>query len=94
MRVTGELIDYLEKLSYLSLGADEKKLLSEDLEAIINGFKRLEELDTANIPEPDQPFDDACVFREDIVQASFDRELILKNAPRRNDEMFVVPKVI
>ena len=55
---------------------------------------RLDELDTAGVPERSHPFDDVNSFREDEVKPSFDRELILQNAPDRDDETFIAPKTV
>jgi aspartyl/glutamyl-tRNA(Asn/Gln) amidotransferase C subunit len=46
------------------------------------------------VPERSHPFDDVNNFRPDETKASFERELILKNAPQKNEEMFVVPKTV
>ena len=94
VQIDAELISYLEDLSCLTLTDDEKQRLTGDLESILSGMARLGELDTENIPERSHPFDNVNVYREDEPQISFDRELILKNAPDRDDEMFIVPKTV
>lgn len=94
MQIDEKLIDYLEDLSCLTLSAEEKRRLEGDMKDIINGMARLEELDTKGIPERSHPFDNVNAFRDDEVQAAFDRELILRNAPERNDEMFIAPKTV
>ena len=92
MQIDGVLIAYLEELSCLALSEGEKQRLQGDLSDILSGMARLGDLNTEHIQERSHPFDDVNAFREDEVQASFDRELILKNAPQRNSEMFVAPK--
>jgi aspartyl-tRNA(Asn)/glutamyl-tRNA(Gln) amidotransferase subunit C len=94
MLIDEKLIDYLEELSCLSLQDDEKRRLSQDLNKILSYMEKLGELNTDEVPERSHPFDNVNVFREDKVNASFDRELILKNAPDRNSEMFIVPKTV
>jgi len=94
MVIDGKLIGYLEDLSCLTLSGDEKACLAKDLEKILNGMARLGELDTNGVPERSHPFDNVNAFRSDEAQASFDRELILKNAPCRNEEMFIAPKTV
>ena len=94
MQIDDKLISYLEDLSCLTLSGDEKTRMAEDLQKILNGFSHLKELNTDNVPECILPFDNINVFREDVVQPSFDRELILKNAPARNDEFFIAPKTV
>lgn len=94
MKIDDTLITYLEGLSCLTLSDDEKDRLKGDLDKILSGMARLGELDTSGVPERSHPFDHVNAFREDETDASFDRELILKNAPDRNDEMFIAPKTV
>ena len=92
MKINETLIAYLEDLAYLTLSDDEKNRLKADLSEILNGMARLDELDTCGVPERSHPFDNVNAFRDDEARASYERELILKNAPERNEEMFIVPK--
>ncbi|MCL2080734.1 MAG: Asp-tRNA(Asn)/Glu-tRNA(Gln) amidotransferase subunit GatC [Oscillospiraceae bacterium] len=94
MNINNELITYLEDLSCLTLTEEEKRRLAVDLKDILSGMARLGELDTQGVPERSHPFDHVNCFRDDAAQASMDRELILKNAPHRNNEMFIAPKTV
>ena len=94
MKIDHKLIAYLENLSYLTLSEDEKKLLSENLGEILKHMERLGELDTDGVAECSHPFDNVNAFREDEAEASFERELILKNAPDSSDETFIAPKTV
>lgn len=94
MQIDDKLISYLEDLSCLTLSDDEKIRLAEDLEKILNGMAKLGELDTGGISERSHPFDNVNAFRDDEAKASFDRELILKNAPFRSGDMFIAPKTV
>jgi len=94
MQIDEKLIGYLEDLSCLTLSNEEKQRLTGDLREILNGMARLEELNTEGVSERSHPFDNVNAFRDDEARASFDRELILKNAPARNSEMFIAPKML
>jgi aspartyl-tRNA(Asn)/glutamyl-tRNA(Gln) amidotransferase subunit C len=94
MQIDETLVSHLEDLSYLTLSDDEKRLLTEDLRKILSGMARLEELATESVPERSHPFDNVNVFREDEAHASCERELILKNAPERDAEMFLAPRTV
>jgi aspartyl-tRNA(Asn)/glutamyl-tRNA(Gln) amidotransferase subunit C len=94
MQIDDKLISYLEDLSCLALPAGEKSRLAGDLEKILNSMARLTELNTDGVQERSHPFDNVNAFRDDEVRPSFDRELILKNAPVRNDEFIVAPKTV
>ena len=87
-------IDYLQALACLTFSEEEKRRLSGDLEKILGFMARIGELDTTDVPERSHPFDNVNAFRDDVVVASFDRALILQNAPEHNDEMFAAPKTV
>ena len=94
MQIDNELIEYLEDLSCLALSDAEKNRLSGDLREILDYMARLGELDTGGVSERSHPFDNVNAFRDDEVRASFERELVLKNAPLRNDEFMLAPKTV
>jgi aspartyl-tRNA(Asn)/glutamyl-tRNA(Gln) amidotransferase subunit C len=94
MQIDDKLISYLEDLSFLTLSGEEKSRLAGDLESILNDFTRLNGLNTDGVEEFSHPFNNVNSFRDDEVHPSFDRELILKNAPHRNDTLFIAPKTV
>jgi aspartyl-tRNA(Asn)/glutamyl-tRNA(Gln) amidotransferase subunit C len=94
MRIDDKLILYLEELSCLSLSPDEKERLTGDLQKILDYMARLGELNTDGVPERSHPFNNVNVFREDKARPSFDRALILQNAPQKNDEFFIAPRTV
>ena len=94
MHIDDTLVAYLEDLSCLTLSEGEKSRLRGDLQEILDYMARLSELNTEGVPERSHPFDNVNVFRDDETMPSFDRALILKNAPARNEEMFIAPKTV
>ena len=92
MQIDDKLIEYLEGLSCLRLSDEEKQKISVDLEKILLYMDRLGELDTEGVPELSHPFGNVNAFRDDTVAPSFDRELILQNAPETQNGMFVAPR--
>ena len=94
MQIDDKLLSYLEDLSCLTLSDGEKTRLTGDLQEILDYMARLGEIDTNNIVERSHPFDNVNVFRDDEVRSSFDRALILQNAPIRNDQMIIAPKTV
>ena len=91
MQIDDKLFLSLEDLSYLAFSNDEKTRITEDLQKILKGISLINELNTDGVQES---ISSVNVFRNDEVIPSFDRELILKNAPVRNDEFFVAPKIM
>jgi len=94
MQIDDKLISYLEDLSCLTLSDSEKNRLSGDLQKILDYMARLGELDTTGVSERSHPFDNVNAFRDDEARPSFDRDLILKNAPVKNSEMIIAPKTV
>ena len=94
MEIDEKLIAYLEDLSCLTLSADEKTRLTGDLQKIVDYMARLGELNTNGVSERSHPFDNVNAFRDDVVCPSFDRALILQNAPARNDAFTIAPKTV
>ena len=94
MQINADLISYLEDLSCLTLSDSEKQLMSGELKEILSYMSLLGELDTENIPERSHPFDNVNSFRDDEIERSLERSLVLKNAPQNDDEMFIAPKGI
>jgi aspartyl/glutamyl-tRNA(Asn/Gln) amidotransferase C subunit len=94
MQIDDKLLAYLEDLSCLTLSDSEKTKLTHDLQEILDYMARLGELNTDGVVERSHPFDNVNVFRDDEARPSFDRELILQNAPVRNDEMIIAPKTV
>ncbi|MCL2880820.1 MAG: Asp-tRNA(Asn)/Glu-tRNA(Gln) amidotransferase subunit GatC [Treponema sp.] len=94
MQVDAKLIVYLEDLTFLTLSDNEKVRMAADLQKILNDVSRLSEVNTDGVPECIHPFDTVNVFREDKVIPSLDREVLLANAPSRNDEMFAAPRTV
>ena len=94
MQIDDKLLEYLEDLSCLTLQDNEKTRLKKDLQEILDYMARLGEIDTNGVVERSHPFDNVNVFRNDEARPSVDRALILKNAPYKNDEMFIAPKTV
>jgi len=94
MQIDDKLLAYLEELSCLTLSDNEKTKLTHDLQEILDYMARLSEIDTNGVVERSHPFDNVNVFRDDKVCSSFDRALILQNAPVKNGEMIIAPKTV
>lgn len=91
--MTLEEIKRLEDLSMLKFSDEElNKFLKDfgEIESFINAINKVE------LPKQYKATK-VCEFedlREDEIKPSFDRELTLKNAPRKDSISFIVPKVV
>lgn len=87
-------INQVALLARIKLREDEKKSLSRDLEKILDYIKKLNELDTAQIPPTSHVLAIENVFRPDSAKPQDIYKEALGHAPEREGDFFKVPKVI
>ena len=94
MSIDKDTVKHISKLARISL--DEKKIinLSKDLSSIMKFIEKLNELNTDEIKPLTSIIDASLKSRSDEIKDGKIRSQILKNSPEKNDEFFVVPKVI
>ena len=95
MQIDSALVDKLATLSRLNFDNTQKETGRQDLEKVLGFFEKISELDTENI----EPLiyvneDEHNVFRADTVQILTTKEEALKNAALKDEDYFLVPKVI
>lgn len=93
-RISDEMIEYVGILAKLELSAEEKAAAKEDMEKMLGYIDILNEIDTSETEPLVQVFQTGNVLREDVVTNENNRENVLKNAPRKMENCFVVPKTI
>lgn len=94
MEITDKLVTYVAELAHLKLEDAQREEAKADLAKMIGYVDKLSELDTEGVEPMSHAFPVTNVFREDVVKESFDRELILKNAPAAKEGCFLVPKTV
>lgn len=94
MLITKELVEYVAELSRIKLDEQSAEKMEKELGAIVEYMDVLNKLDTDGVEPLSHVFNITNVMREDEVKESYDRADILKNAPERTDETFVVPKTV
>ena len=94
MSIDKDTVKHISKLARISL--DEKKIdsLSKDLTSIIRFIESLNKLNTDKTNPLTSIINTSLKSREDEVKDGKIREQILKNSPEKNEEFFVVPKVV
>ena len=90
MKITDGLIDYIGELSRLEISDAEREARKKDLNEILDYMEKLNELDTAGLPEMTHPFDADNRFREDEVANEDRRGEMLENAPDKKGDFFRV----
>ena len=94
MYIDKNKIKHTAKLARISL--DEKKIdnLSKDLSNIFKFIEKLNKANTDNVKPLSSILDRSLRSREDNVNDGNIRDQILENAPNKNEDFFIVPKVI
>ena len=94
MSIDKDTVKHISKLARISL--DEKKInnLSKDLSSIMKFIDKLNELNTDKTTPLTSIINASLKTREDEVKDGKIRDQILKNSPEKNEEFFVVPKVL
>jgi len=94
MSISEKDVEHVARLARLEVTADEKKKFTKQLSNILEYAAQLNELDTSKTQPTAHAVPMSNVFREDIVNAWPDKEGLLKQAPDRNGDFFVVPKIL
>ena len=83
MGVSRDDIIHIAKLSRLEFTDEELEKYTKDLDNIVNFANTLSEIDVTGVKPTNHILDIKNVFRKDEVKPSYDRDLILKNAPTK-----------
>lgn len=94
MEIKKEEIEHIANLSMINLSSEEIERLTKDMEQIVEFASRINEIDTSSTEISAFSSDNVNVFRKDEVKDSFDRELLLSNAPSSNGEAYSIPNVM
>jgi aspartyl/glutamyl-tRNA(Asn/Gln) amidotransferase C subunit len=92
--ITRDEVLQIAKLAQLKLTEEEIALFQEQLGSILEYFRQIEKLDTEHVAPMKHVLDVHTVLRPDEPRPSVSPEEALKNAPRRQENYFVVPKVV
>jgi aspartyl-tRNA(Asn)/glutamyl-tRNA(Gln) amidotransferase subunit C len=94
MSVSKVEVKYLADLAKLKFEDSEIDNLTIQLNSILYYMTKLNQLDTSDVEPLSYPVELESKMREDLLKNSVERTEALKNAPKSNDEYFIVPKVI
>ncbi len=92
--INEEEIKHIADLSMINLSAEEIEKYTANMQDIIGFANQINELDTDGITESAFALDSYNVFRKDEVKESFDRSLLLSNAPSSNGEAYSLPNMM
>ncbi|MDD5431795.1 MAG: Asp-tRNA(Asn)/Glu-tRNA(Gln) amidotransferase subunit GatC [Candidatus Omnitrophica bacterium] len=94
MSITKETVEKVAHLARLELTQNELEKLSSQLQGILNFIDQLSKLDTESVSPMSHILPITNVLREDLLRESIPSEKALMNAPSKDGNFFIVPKVI
>jgi aspartyl-tRNA(Asn)/glutamyl-tRNA(Gln) amidotransferase subunit C len=92
--LTLQEVEHVALLARLELTDAEKTKLRTDLNAIMEHFGRLLDLNTEDVPPTSHAIPLHNVFREDEPGPCLPTEVVLREAPEAREEFFVVPRIV
>jgi len=87
-------VEHVALLARLQLSEEEKQGLTTDLNNILQYVEKINELDTSNVEPTSHILPIRNVVRADVVKPSPGPEVMLANAPDREESFIKVPAVI
>ncbi|MBI5673052.1 MAG: Asp-tRNA(Asn)/Glu-tRNA(Gln) amidotransferase subunit GatC [Nitrospirae bacterium] len=94
MEITQQDVEKVAQLARLAVSAAEKEIFAKQLTQILGHVDTLSRYDTTGIEPTATVMGHVNVFREDLVRPSLSSEQALANAPEREVDGFVVPKIL
>ena len=94
MSIDKDKIKHISKLARISV--DEEKIddLAKDLSSIFNFIEQLNKLNTDKIEPLSSILNEPLRSRKDEINDGKIRDQVLENSPQKNEQFFIVPKVI
>ena len=87
-------VSKIARLARLHVEADQRAAIAEDLNGILAWIEQLAEVDVEGVEPMTSAVDMRAPMRNDDVTAGGIRDLVLANAPKKEDGFFVVPRSV
>lgn len=94
MAISKDTVKYVAHLARLELEPKELERLAVQLEDILTYIEKLNSADVSHIAPTSHILPLVNVFREDAIKPSLDVSAVTANAPQKQNNQFLVPKVI
>jgi aspartyl-tRNA(Asn)/glutamyl-tRNA(Gln) amidotransferase subunit C len=95
MAGTSELdVGYVARLARINLNEEEANTFQKQLNDVLKYVEKLRQADVSHVEAAAHALPIFNVFREDAGSEWFTAEEALSNAPRKANDLFIVPKVV
>jgi aspartyl-tRNA(Asn)/glutamyl-tRNA(Gln) amidotransferase subunit C len=87
-------VAYVARLARINLTDTEANAFQKQLGDVLNYVEKLRQADVSHMEVAAHPLPIFNVFREDEARDWFTAEQALSSAPRKANDLFIVPKVV
>ena len=95
MTIDNTTVDKLAKLSSLTIEESRKEQIAKELGDIVSFVENLNEIDVSHVDATFTTISGGQPLREDVAsKVDGEAEAIMKNAPKSENNYFVVPAII
>lgn len=94
MAISKKEVEHVALLARLYLSEEEKEMFTKQLGQILDHASKIKQVDTSKVEPTAHAIEIKNVFREDKIRPGLVTEEALKNAPQRDNNAFVVPKIV
>ncbi|MES2107492.1 MAG: Asp-tRNA(Asn)/Glu-tRNA(Gln) amidotransferase subunit GatC [Bacteroidota bacterium] len=94
MTIDKETVDKIAHLARLELSPEETNEMIADMSKILDFMAKLNEIDTSGVEPLVYMTNEVNVLREDVVKHEVTHAEALQNAPKHDEDYFLVAKVI
>lgn len=94
MKIDNSTVNKLADLAKLEFDAAAKENIVKDLNKVLAFVDKLNELDTDNIEPLTYMSDETNITRKDVVKQVISQKEALSNAPQKDSDYILVPKVL
>ena len=94
MKIDRPLLDKIAHLARLEFNEKDAERIMKDLSEIVDWVEKLNEVNTNGVEPLTSMSHEVNAFREDEIKDQLDHDRALRNAPKKDDDYFRVPKVL
>ncbi|MGD9780003.1 Asp-tRNA(Asn)/Glu-tRNA(Gln) amidotransferase subunit GatC [Methanomethylovorans sp.] len=92
--ITKEEVEHVGWLARIEIHESEAQDYAEKLNAVLDYFGQLDEVDTEKVDPTYHVADIMNVFREDVVRPSMSQEEVLSNTGKKQEGNFLAPRIM
>lgn len=92
--IDAEQVRHIARLSRIRLTDEEQAAFGKQLADVLAAFDKLQQIDVEGVTPMPHAVERTNVLAEDRPREGLTADAALANAPKRSDELFLVPRVL